>query len=64
MTQIPKLADILTPELDNLKTVELLIEGFEMRMEAEEIYEKSLAKVSMKFSTGSQKTECYGLLIG
>jgi hypothetical protein len=42
----------------------LLIEGFEMRMEAEEIYEKSLAKVSMKFSTGSQKTECYGLLIG
>jgi hypothetical protein len=34
MSQLPKLTDILTPEFDNLKIVELLIEGFEMRMEA------------------------------
>lgn len=64
--QIPKVADILQPELDNLKLVELLVEGLEMRMEAEDAYEKALARVSGKFNavaTATTKDDCYAVLV-
>lgn len=66
MNQHPKLAELLTPQLENLKIVELLAEGFELRLEAEEQYERALARVAQKFCSQSSiaKHDCYGSLLG
>lgn len=64
MSQI-KLADLLTPHLESLKAVELLIEGFELRLEAEDQYERALVRIAQKFNPpNASKSDCYGLLLG
>lgn len=60
MTYIPKLTDNLSLSFERLKTIDNIIESFELRLEAEDAYEKALLRTAQKFGTCNTNLPIFG----
>ena len=64
MLYIPKLSENLSNSTDRLKVVDNIIESFEMRLEAEDAYEKALLRVAQKFGSYNVTLPVFGITAG